>query len=116
MAIPTRIRTRVSAGQLQALYRSFSWLIGHWDIDNHHDYLLYHHAAEFRQMYKDMLDRKQQPRYTLKFTELQAIAFAQLWDTNYKYLQEYDEHTIYTVNSVIDKERKRLKPLIEDDT
>ncbi|MFN4248946.1 MAG: hypothetical protein ACK4EY_14560 [Flavipsychrobacter sp.] len=116
MANATRIKIKITAGQLQAMYRSYAWLLSHWVIEGHHDLLLYHHAAEFKTMYEEMLAKQAQPKYTLKFTELQAVAFCQLWDDNHKYLHEYEQLTIYNINATIDKERKRLKPLIQDDT
>lgn len=68
---------KVSAGKLAALYRSFIWLINHWEVASDHDELLLHHAFYFRDKFEKMA-MSEKPK-TIKLNEMECTAFWQLW-------------------------------------
>lgn len=110
-----KLKIKVSAGQLKALHAGFLWLIHNWSIDNKHDALLLQHAIEFEWLYEKQLHNEQK-KYGLVFTELQALAFCQLWSENYKHLNEYGRVTVFTINAEIDQYRKSLKAIQHAET
>lgn len=68
---------KVSAGKLGAIYRSFLWLINHWDVTSDHDELLLHHAYQLRDKF-EKLALAGKPK-TIKMNEMECTAFWQLW-------------------------------------
>lgn len=101
------LKIQLAKANMQGLFRAFDWLIKHYEAENHHELLLLMHAIEFRGRIEKLLLKKQK-NYTLSLSDVSALAFAQIWHTDYMHLAEYEQKVIFSINEQIDKHRKQL--------
>ncbi|MFN4248937.1 MAG: hypothetical protein ACK4EY_14515 [Flavipsychrobacter sp.] len=109
------LQIKLKPSQLRALHSSFDFLIKHYEVLNEHELLLLHHAIDFREVLDKLLQKKQK-QYTFKLVDVTALAFAQIWHTDYKLLKELERNVVFSINEQIDKYRKQLKSRIYYET
>lgn len=105
------VSIKLKPTQVKSIYKSFVFLITHYDVVSDHELLLLQHANEMTVELKGMVD-KDAKTYTWKLTESKALAFMQLWKDDYRHLKEYEQKQILDINAMIDKARKTLKSTI----
>lgn len=101
---------KLKMSELNELLKAHDFLIKHYDVLSDHELLLLHHAIKFRDSYQTALVRKK-ASYTIKFDAVTALAFAQLWHTDYKILKELPRKIILDINAKIDKHRKKISTI-----
>lgn len=101
------IKHKVNYKQMLALRNAHVELLRDMDIKTDHDVLLHHHLQVFADRFEKM-SANIQNKYGLKFTELEALAFCQIWSEVDVFTIGYGGHVIQEINNTIDKQRKNL--------
>jgi len=100
------VRVKMSGDRQAELYKLYDGLWGCYEPDNAHELLLYGHISELRDILERMADREQ-AKYTLTFTALQALAFVQLWEPKPYALTPLRALIIQSIFNELDKKVNR---------
>lgn len=98
----------IPPSKMLAMYNAIKWLIQHYDVENPHEALLLLIAESLRDKFAKKLNNDQ-GKYTINFTEVEALAYYQIWSAVDLTLMNYEG---LMMQSVVDEMDKHFKGLI----
>lgn len=117
MAGRSSIKYKMTRRQLLAVFSAHDMLLLSWEPTDAHAVLLWHFLKIFRsrllELKANMVTEKK--TFTFKLTEIEALAFCQIWATVDVLSIGYGGHVIQLINNEIDIQRKNIK-LIANET
>lgn len=95
---------KVTPSQIAALYKAHKWLKEHWECENDLDFMLSFHLELFLTVFEKKMN-SDQATHSLKFSELEAFAFWNLWKSVDLRLIDYSGLTVQSYFDKVDKFR-----------
>jgi hypothetical protein len=74
------VMIKLDHDRTEELCRLYLNLVHNYEADTEHRQLLFAHIKDLHHRLKVMLVRRDQAKYTINLTDMEAIAFVQTWD------------------------------------
>jgi len=104
------VRIKVSKQRVEALFSLYGWLIGIWENESEHEFLLFSHVTVMYDKLQRilLLNDHQRKSFTLVMNEAEAMAFCLIWKDRSLSHDVFGKVIILDMMGKIDKTRHQI--------